>query len=100
MIAYLPPAIAMQVMKHCGSEGSPSRPNRREVDAELQHTRLNTTAVRARYRIVDERLTILGAHTQREPCLEWCRDDYDFHVRAADLSDGDILRDVRRSFLD
>jgi len=25
MIAYLPPAIAMPVMKHCGPEGSPSR---------------------------------------------------------------------------
>ena len=70
MIAYLPPAIAVPVMKHCGPEGSPVRPNRPEVDPELQHTRPNTTAVRERNRIVDERLTILGAHTKREPCLK------------------------------
>src|ERR1700745_1460476 len=46
MIAYLPPAIAMPVMKHRGPEGSPARPNRPEVDPELHHTRPNTTAAR------------------------------------------------------
>src|SRR5258708_33855804 len=47
MIAYLPPAIAMPVMKHSGPEGPPGPPNRSEVDRGPQHTRPNTPPGRA-----------------------------------------------------